>query len=96
VYELPVAEWSEQIIGVPALVTPEATGVTASRGPTLGSCCVGDAETTGTGCVSAASGGYQLPSDARHQPGASGCSSSGPRGSSLTIAPDIVDVLNKP
>jgi len=42
VYGLPVAEWSEQIIGVPALVTPEAPSG-EQNDPAWTPCCTDDA-----------------------------------------------------
>jgi hypothetical protein len=55
---------------------------------TAGITAVGSHAEIGTASVGAAvSGGYHLPSDALHQPGSSGCRSSGPRGVSLTKTP---------
>jgi hypothetical protein len=63
--------------------------VRVSTRSTRGCRWVGGPETGGTACVAAeaAPGGYHLPSDACHQPGSSGRSSSGPRSSSVTTCP---------
>jgi hypothetical protein len=54
---------------------------------TTGTCCVCEGGTAGVPCVIADSGGYHLPSDACHHPGSLGAWSSGPRDSSLNVAP---------
>jgi voltage-gated potassium channel len=56
--------------------------------PTAGMTAVSSHCEVETGCVGAAdSGGYHLPSEARHQPGSFGSRSSGPRGVSGTTVP---------